>query len=223
MSSDVDPLSFSKDLLEWWKYNKRKFPWRSTKNPYRILIVEVLLHRTRAEQVVPVYVKFVNRFPTINSLNQAKPEDIKDIVHRLGLHWRTELLVRMAREVNENYEGRIPRNRDDLKSLSGISDYIASAIRCFAFDHCDPLLDTNTTRILGRVFNLKVTDSSRRSRRFQRLYETIGTKKNSREFAFAMIDLGALVCRSTEPLCNVCPVREMCIYFLSGKCHTKQV
>jgi A/G-specific adenine glycosylase len=217
MSSDVDRSGFSKVLLKWWRCNKREFPWRSTKNPYRILMAEVLLHRTRAEQVVPVYMRFINRFPTIDSLNDARLEDIQDVVRRLGLHWRTELLVRMAREVTENYKGRVPRSRDDLKSLSGISDYIASAIRCFAFDYCDPLLDTNTTRILGRVFNVIVTDSARRSQHFYRLYEKVGTSKNPREFAFAMIDLGALVCLPKKPLCKVCPVRGMCIYFLSGK------
>jgi A/G-specific adenine glycosylase len=127
----------------------------------------------------------------------------------------------MAQEIMKRFKGKIPQNKDDLKSLPGVSDYIASAVRIFAFNESDALLDTNIVRILGRVFDLAITDSSRRSFRFRKSYEAIGNTENPREFAFAMIDLGALVCLPSKPLCDVCPVSVICIYSLTRKCFTK--
>ena len=214
---DVNRIDFAKNLLNWWTKNKRDFPWRSSKDPYKILVAEVLLHRTRAEQVVPVYLNFISLFPTVSALSKAQLRQVKDVVYELGLHWRTEFLYDMASEIMCRFEGKIPQNKDELKSLPGVSDYIASAFRCFAFNSPDPLLDVNIVRILGRVFGLKISDSSRRSSHLKILYETTGSKDNPRNFAFAMIDLGALVCLPSKPLCGICPVSGMCTYFISGK------
>lgn len=218
---NIDRADFAKSLLCWWNNNKRDFPWRLSSDPYRILVAEVLLHRTRAEQVVPVYLEFIKLFSTIDILSQAPLRQVKDVVYKLGLHWRTELLHNMAQEIMKRFEGKIPQNKDDLKSLPGVSEYISSAVRCFAFNKSDALLETNIVRILGRVFDLTITDSSRRSFRFRKLYEAIGTTENPRDFAFAMINLGALVCLPAKPLCDVCPVSNMCMYSLSRKCFTK--
>ena len=206
---------FASSLDEWWQSNKRQFPWRSTKVPYEILIAEILLHRTKAQQVTKVYLKFLNSFPTISSLAEGKLVEIQAILKGLGLNWRIEALHKMAQEIVRKYDGQIPKTKDALKSLPGISDYIASATVCFAFNESEPLLDTNIVRIIGRVFALKVTDSSRRSIHFKELYLMICSRENPRNFAFAMIDLGALVCLPIKPLCNACPVNVMCSYFLS--------
>jgi A/G-specific adenine glycosylase len=214
--SSQRPKNFAPNLDDWWQNNKREFPWRSTKVPYEILIAEVLLHRTRAEQVAPIYLKFIDSFPTIGSLAEANLGEIQAILHGLGLNWRIELLHKMAQEIENKHNGKIPENKDDLKSLPGVSDYIASAVMCFAFNRSEPLLDTNIVRVIGRVFALRVTDSSRRSSNFKKLYIAIGCKKNPRNFAFAIIDLGALVCLPSKPLCNACPVRDMCSYFILG-------
>ena len=116
----------------------------------------------------------------------------------------------MAQEIVKEHCGKIPETKEELKSLSGISDYIASATICFAYNKSEPLLDTNIVRIIGRVFDLRVTDSSRRSSNFKELYQVINSTENPRNFAFAMIDLGALVCLPNRPMCNVCPVNGMC-------------
>ncbi len=218
---------FAINLDKWWQSNKRQFPWRATKVPYEILVAEILLHRTRAEQVAKVYLNFLNSFPTISCLAEANLLEIQARLKGLGLNWRIELLHKMAQEIVKQYSGKIPKTKEELKSLQGISDYIASATVCFAFNKSEPLLDTNIVRIIGRVFAVKVTDSSRRSNHFKELYQTINSRENPRDFAFAMIDLGALVCLPNRPMCNSCPVKDMCAYSLldlqkmPNPCHEK--
>ena len=199
-------------LLEWWVNNKRSFPWRATRDPYRVLLGEVLLHRTKANQVVPIYAKFVDKYPTIEALASVPFVEVRETLCSLGLIWRTEALHKMSQDIVTKFKGRIPIEKDELENLPGISNYIASAIRCFAFGYPEVLLDTNTVRIIGRLFGIKISDSSRRSKMFRKLYETILFKENARDFNYAMLDLGALVCLPSEPLCNVCPIIQKCKY-----------
>jgi len=209
------PKEFSHKLLKWWKKNKRDYPWRNTSNPYNILISEVLLHRTKADQVVPVYTQLIQRFDSIDKLANVSESELKNLLYPLGLHWRTKLFHKMVNEIVRNYNCNIPSETEELESLSGIDHYIASAVRCFAFDHPETLLDTNIVRILGRVFGVKVTDGSRRNKQFRELFRTIASEEKSREFAYAMIDLGALLCVHGDPICHLCPVSEMCILGIS--------
>jgi len=211
----IDPAKFSDKLLFWWKKNKRSFPWRDTTDPYKVLVSEVLLHRTKANQVVPVYKELVERFKTIKELSGSSLEEIVKINQSNGLRWRSESLHRMAQEIVQKYTGKIPSEKSELESLPGISHYIASAVRCFAFGYPEVLLDTNTVRILGRVFGTKVVDSSRRSKLFSNLYSNIIDRNQPREFNYAMIDLGALVCTPRNPRHHHCPVNEMCEYAFS--------
>lgn len=209
-SISINANLLSEELLKWWTKNQRKFPWRNTRDPYKILISEILLHRTRAEQVVPIYCEFIVKFPTIKHLSIAGLDDIKKLLYPLGLHWRTKLLHNMAIVITKKYGKRISSARKELESLPGVGHYIASAVRCFAFGYPEPLLDTNTVRILGRMFGIRITDGSRRSRCFQKLSQSILDRKKSREFNYAMIDLGAIICKPKEPLCKVCPLNRMC-------------
>jgi len=110
------------------------------------------------------------------------------------------------------YGGRIPADKSDLESLPGISQYIASAVRSFALELPDPILDTNTVRILGRVFGVPVSDGSRRSEKFRKIYESLIDIDHPRDFNFAMIDLAAKLCKPINPSCDLCPVRTMCEY-----------
>lgn len=167
MAQETIPTShrrFGENLLAWWRNNKRDFPWRNTADPYRILVSEILLHRTRADQVVPVYNEFIREFPTVKNLAKAKQARARKILHPLGLFWRNNLLKPLAMEIVNSYNGVVPWTIEQLESLPGVSKYIAAAVSCFAFGNQEPLLDTNTVRILGRVFGLTTGDGSRRSR-----------------------------------------------------------
>jgi A/G-specific adenine glycosylase len=212
MSKILSSEIFGRDLLKWWKNNKREFPWRRTRNSYKILISEILLHRTRANQVTPVYLEFLERFPTIAALSEACIEDLKTMLYSLGLSWRTELIHKMALEIVNKYKGKIPSKTEELTTLPGVGHYIAAAVRCFCNGYPEILLDTNTVRIIGRFFGIEKTDGSRRSRQFRELYESLIDQNHPRDFNYAMIDLGALVCKPKNPICSICPISKKCKY-----------
>lgn len=214
------PGDLQRILLEWWGAGgKRCFPWRDTQDPFRVLIAEVLLHRTRADQVVPLYHSFIQRYTDISSLAQSSPDELAESFHSAGLHWRWRLLHSMAIQILTRFNGCIPQGHAELTSLPGVGHYIASAVRCFAFGHADVLLDTNTVRVTGRVFGLTVTDSSRRSSVFRSAIETFASGACCREVNLALIDLAAAICRARSPKHSICPIRNHCLSY--GACQVR--
>lgn len=197
-------------LLAWWERNQRRFPWRETRDPWRVLLAEVLLHRTRADQVVPVYQAALERFPDPADLAESSPGELEALLYPLGLHWRVPLLREMARQIVREHGGRIPEDRETLMALPGVGDYIAGAVRCFALGVPEPILDTSTVRVVGRIWGLPVRDSSRRSRRFRQLMEAMVRSPDPRSVALALLDLAALVCRPGVPECEKCPLTDLC-------------
>lgn len=217
----VEVVAFRKALIAWGRENFRPFPWRLTENPYRVLMAEVMLHRTQAPQVVPVYERFIERYPDVPSLAQATREELHEALYSLGLRWRIDLIHEMAIELIEHFSGQVPRQKADLLSLPGISEYIAGAVRCFAWNRPEPLIDTNTVRVVGRLFGLEIKDSSRRNRRFRKLITALVDLDEPRIYNYALLDLADQVCmKKRPPECGRCPVAEWCIYgtsVLAGK------
>ena len=127
-------------------------------------MAEVMLHRTQAPQVALVYSRFQTQYPTIPALARATKQELHALLYPLGLKWRTELIYEMTSVLINRFDGKVPREKDDLLSLPGVSQYIAGAVRCFAWNLPESLIDTNTVRIVGRLFGLAVKDSSRRNR-----------------------------------------------------------
>lgn len=209
---EMDLQRFRGDLICWGRTHFRGYPWRQTRDPYRLLIAEVLLHRTRADQAATLYGRVTSRYPSICDVAVADDAELRELMKPAGLTWRTELLHRTAQTICWKYDGVIPHSRELLEGLPGIGPYIAAALRCFAFGEPDALLDTNTVRIAGRLFGVVVTDASRRSRRFRALLEFLTDPADPRGFNFALLDLGALVCVSGVPRCEICPVRTYCEY-----------
>ena len=140
----IEVTAFRKALITWGREYFRSFPWRLTKNPYQILMAEVMLHRTQALQVVPVYNRFIEQYPDVPTLARASKEELHDLLYSLGLRWRINLIHTMATELMVRFDGQIPEKKTDLMTLSGISEYIASAVCCFAWGQPEPLIDTNT-------------------------------------------------------------------------------
>ncbi len=161
---------------------------------------------------MPVYHQLLDIYPSVSELAKASLEKLGDLIQPLGLHWRVELLFNMAQELHTRFDDRIPTRREDLESLPGVSHYIATAVRCFAFGYPDALLDTNTVRICGRLLDIPVTDGSRRSKKFRNLLENLVEPDRPGDFNFALLDHGALICRSRSPLCNECSVKQHCCY-----------
>lgn len=199
-------------LVHWAQVHGRSYPWRDTRDADRVLIAEVLLHRTRADQVAPLYLALVERYPTILALAAAPPNDVRALLWPLGLRWRVDLLIEMAQTLVRENGGRVPDDSHALQALPGVGPYISAAVLCFGHGHAVPILDTNTVRILSRVFSIPLTDGSRRSRQYQRIMTLLVDPHHPREFNFGLLDLGALVCTPKHPACIACPVQPICEY-----------
>lgn len=211
--SVIDVASFRTALVGWGKAHFREFPWRLTDDPYLVLMAEVMLHRTQASQVVPIYERFISSYPNVLSLASATRQDIHDALYSLGLHWRIDLVFKMATELVDRFGGQVPRKRESLLSLPGVSEYIAGAVRCFAWNLPEALIDTNTVRVIGRVFGLQIKDSSRRNRRFKELIEMLVDDSRPRLYNYALLDLASQICiKRALPRCFECPIRAYCAF-----------
>ena len=218
----IETGPFRGTLIAWGEEHFRSFPWRLAEDPYCILMAEVMLHRTQARQVLPVYSRFVERYPDTGSLARASVEDLYRELSSLGLRWRIALIHDLAAEIRDRFNGRIPTEKDALLSLPGVSDYIASSVRCFAWNFPEPLIDTNTVRVVGRLFGLEIRDSSRRNPRFKKLIAALVDPKYPRDYNYALLDLAHLVChRRRPPECELCPVRASCVYGSGRVLHEK--
>lgn len=205
--------AFRRSLIMWGKENFRYFPWRFTENPYFILVSEVMLHRTKALQVVPVYERFIQQYPNISSLGHATRNELHEILYSLGLRWRIDLIHEMASDLKIRFNRQIPIEKVDLLSLPGVSDYIASAVRCFAWNLPEALIDTNTVRVIGRLFGLEIKDSSRRNSTFKRLIEALVDPSEPRVYNYALLDLADRLCtKRRTPDCLHCPVLTHCLH-----------
>lgn len=202
-----------KRISEWGNENLRDFPWRKTSDPYKILIAEIMLHRTRALQVESIYDSFLHKYPDLNSICEAGIKKIMSDLAGLGLQWRAKLLHNMACSITKNNYGNIPFSKKELMKFQGIGNYISSAVICFAFEKPEPILDTNTVRVIGRLFSLKITDSSRRSKKFEEKMFEIVNLGNCKHFSLSLIDFAEAICKPKVPLCYECPINDLCDYY----------
>lgn len=218
----IDVIIFRKDLEEWGGRHFRSFPWRTTNDPYHILIAEMMLHRTQAKQVVPIYEQFIKLYPTIKSLAHASQADINELLHPLGLFWRVKFIYELGKDLAIRYNGQVPLQKGDLLLLPGVSDYIAGAVRCFAWNLPEPIIDTNIIRIISRLFGLKITDSSRRNSQIISLMKKLIDPVGPRAYNYALLDLASEVClKRSQPLCSECPVRQHCAYYTEAVLSSK--
>jgi len=209
----INAVRFRRALIKWGRKHFREFPWRLTDDPYRILMAEIMLHRTQANQVEPVYEQFIKRYGDISALRRASKEELSVALYSLGLRWRIDLIHDMVRELVARFDGQVPTKKTDLISLPGVSSYIASAVRCFAWNYSEPLIDTNTVRVVGRVFGLNIKDSSRRNQSFRELITALVDPFEPRRYNYALLDLADQVCtKKRPPDCAQCPIIELCLY-----------
>jgi A/G-specific adenine glycosylase len=204
---------YRKNIKKWGNKNYRDFPWRKTNDPYKIMLAEIMLHRTQAVQVVKIYERFIREYPDIKTLAKTNKSELHKSLFELGLKWRIDLIKDMAEIIVNKYESKIPEDKNELLSLPGISDYIACSVRCFAWNMAEPLLDTNTVRVIGRIYDLKIKDSSRRNSKFKELVAELVDPLEPRSYNFALLDLADQVCtKKEEPKCNECPIDNLCLY-----------
>lgn len=213
-TDQVKREKFIRILLQWFEIHARDFPWRYEPDPYKILISEILLQKTKAQNVVPVYSTFIEKYPDIQKLSAATFNDIEKDIKILGLSsQRAKNLEMLGKNLAKKYRCEVPANRDDLLGLPGIGMYISNAVLCFAFEMDSPLLDTNIGRIIERVFSIKVSGEERKKIKSWEIISQIIPKGRARDFNYSLIDFGALICKAKNPKHHLCPLREICDYY----------
>jgi A/G-specific adenine glycosylase len=207
-------------LLAWYRQHRRRLPWRHTRDPYRILVSEIMLQQTRAEVVIPYYQRFLRRFPTLQGLARAQLGEVIRQWSGLGYYRRAENLHRAARLIVSRYGGRIPASFELLRALPGIGDYTARAVLSIAFSEPLAVVDANVARVLVRWHALRGSPrQSRLQKKLRQLADAWLDTSAPGEWNQAMMELGATLCRPRQPLCEHCPVRQGCQAYERGLVH----
>jgi len=205
-------------LLDWYRANQRDLPFRRTRDPYAILVAEVMLQRTRVVAGVPYFERFLAAFPTVVDLAKASEEEVLKAWEGLGFYGRARNLHRAAQAIVERHGGRVPSRFADLREFPGIGDYTAGAVASIGFGEQVPAIDGNAMRVLARVFRLR-GDLSRGDAK-RRLHGIAASLVPSHEpgiYNQALMELGATICIPRVPRCSVCPIRSMCGAYAEGR------
>jgi A/G-specific adenine glycosylase len=192
-------------LLDWWSMNRRSFPWRGDGvSAYQMVVTEMLLWKTRAEMVDGVWRHFFTSFPDVHTLAKAEEDEVQAIIAPLGLRKRSALLVDMARALQTRFDGIVPADRAELMSLDGVGEYVSSAVLSFHFKMDAAVFDANIRRVMFRLLG---TDDEATAKRHA---ESLLPPGWSAEWNYALLDLGAIVCR-WKPSCVGCPLASICV------------
>ena len=216
MSLPFEASEISLRLLSWYGKEGRTLPWRENRDPYRIWLSEIMLQQTTVTAVIPYYERFLQRFPTIESLAAASLDDVISLWAGLGYYSRARNLHRASQQI-VSQQGTFPETLEGLLALPGIGRSTAGAILSIAFDRPAPILDGNVRRVLVRLFAWHEDPrSSRAEKQLWQWAEALTPDDHPHDYAQAIMDLGATVCVPRTPLCERCPLRELCQAFEQG-------
>lgn len=203
-------------LFTWYDEHCRELPWRSTRNPYYIWVSEVILQQTRVAQGYDYFVRFVNRFPTVESLAEAPEDEVLRLWQGLGYYSRARNLHAAARQVVAL--GGFPTTYESIRSLRGVGDYTAAAIASFAFDVPRAAVDGNVCRVWSRVFGIDVPiDSARGKQLIADLAQELLPMSHAAKYNQAAMEFGALQCVPKNPDCTLCPLADKCVALSQGR------
>jgi A/G-specific adenine glycosylase len=213
----TDVCSLTEKLQEWYRSSHRELPWRKTKNPYKIWISEVILQQTRVEQGLPYYHQFIRQFPDVKSLASAPLHQVMKQWQGLGYYSRARNLHDASKQIVNEFRGKFPSGFDELLSLKGVGYYTAAAIASIAFNKPHAVVDGNVMRVLARLFAIDLpVNSTAGIQFFREKAHTILDKKNPSTHNQALMELGALICKPVNPLCNECVIKNYCRAYQTG-------
>ncbi|MCL2394685.1 MAG: A/G-specific adenine glycosylase [Acidimicrobiaceae bacterium] len=199
-------------LLAWAGAQARELPWRATRDPWAVLVSEMMLQQTQVVRVIPRYHAFLDRFPDPRTCAAATPAEVLGLWSGLGYNRRALNLHTAARTVTERHGGRLPDDLDSLMALPGVGPYTARAVLAFAYERPVGVVDTNAARVLARA----VAGRSLGRAEVQRLADASVPAGQGWAYNQAVLDLGATVCRVRRPDCDGCPVRHLCAWSITG-------
>ena len=213
MDESQDVSRLRRALLNFYRKRARDLPWRATKNPYEIWVSEVMLQQTQVVTVKDRYPAFLSEFPTVFALAEANEERVCEAWAGLGYYHRARNMHRAAKQVVDQYQGEFPSHLDGLRELAGVGAYTAGAVASIAFDRRVPAVDGNAERVISRL--LAVTRSSA-GQRISLFAAELAQSKYPGDVNQALMELGATVCRPTQPDCPYCPLRRSCAAAANG-------
>ena len=203
----------TKKILNWYDLNKRSLPWRKNvskqKRQYYTLVSEFMLQQTQVVTVIPYFNRFIKNIPSIKILANIQNKKLIKLWEGLGYYSRARNLKKTAQVINKKFKGKLPNNFEDLISLPGIGNYTASAILAIAFNEPYIPLDGNIERVLKRYLYLKNEKEIQKNNLIKKK-SIFGITSRSRDYAQALMELGALICKPTNPMCNQCPISKKC-------------
>jgi A/G-specific adenine glycosylase len=205
-------------LGSWYDLNRRSLPWRRKRaNPYHVLVSETMLQQTQVVTAIPYFKRFINAFPTLESLADADEQAVLRLWQGLGYYRRARMLHRTARTVVADCGGKIPCDVGELRQLPGVGPYTAAAIASIAFEKPHGVLDGNVSRVLARIFAVKTaTDRPLARQKLADLSDSLAAGIDPGRINQAVMELGALVCLPKKPTCAQCPVASICEACLKG-------
>ena len=213
-SPNVEPVvehrsEINRALARWARRNAREYPWREDVPLWQALVAEVMLQRTRADQVVAAFSRFRTQYPTPPTLARAHEEDLAGLLEPLGLRWRGRFLYQLAQEIGR-LDGELPLDQAALEALPGVGPYAAAATLSLHANYRAVLIDSNVVRVLCRLVGSDYDGETRRKRWFRDLADALTPSRAHRAYNYAVLDLGALVCLPHTPKCDECPILTWC-------------
>jgi len=206
----------TKKILNWYDLNKRTLPWRKNvplfKKHYNTLISEFMLQQTQVVTVVPYFKRFINYIPNLKTLAKIDNTKLIKLWEGLGYYSRARNLKKTAKIIIKDFKGKLPNNFEDLITLPGIGNYTASAILAIAFNKPYIPLDGNIERVLKRYLYLKKENEIQKENLIEKK-SVFGLSQRSSDYAQALMELGAIICKPSNPLCNQCPISKKCKSF----------
>ena len=208
-------MNFIQDtLINWYEENHRDLPWRNNPTPYEVWLSEVILQQTRVNQGMDYYLRFTEKWPTVNDLAQTSEEEVLKMWQGLGYYSRARNLYHCANQVVEQYKGEFPADFEKLKHLKGIGDYTAAAIASIAFNLPYAVVDGNVYRVLARLFDINTPINNNEGQKlFTQLADELLNKNQPGLHNQAMMEFGALLCTPKNPNCLLCPLQAQCLAF----------
>ena len=203
---------FSAKILQWFSSCGRKdLPWQQDPTPYRVWVSEIMLQQTQVQTVIPYYQRFMERFPSVESLAQAETDQVLHLWTGLGYYARARNLHKTAQPIANNHQGKFPASVEELQALPGIGQSTAGAIAALSMGVRAPILDGNVKRVLARCFAIEGwPEQSQTKKHFWELAEALTPTQKVAQYTQAMMDLGATVCVRSKPDCERCPVIDRC-------------
>jgi A/G-specific adenine glycosylase len=210
-------------LLAWFAEAARDLPWRHTRDPYLILVAEIMLQQTQVDRVIPKYHAFLEHFPTLEALADAPTAEVIRAWSGLGYNRRAVNMQRAARAVLEQHADHFPRDMAALRALPGIGPYTAGAIACFAFEQDVAFMDTNIRRVIERVFAASAEAGAPGEARLLALAQAAVPAGQGWAWNQAIMELGALICTAATPKCWRCPLQANCRDYAARRASDEQL